>query len=276
MARWLEQSQSVTIRLGPFLDEDDGKSAENSLTISQADVRLSKNHGAFAQKNDATSATNEENGWYQVPLNATDTGTLGPLTVAVHESGALPVWEHFMVVPSNVYDSLVGGTDTLNADVTQWNGSSVATPDSAGHPVVTVKDGTGAGEINVTSGVVDSNLVQMGGTAQSATDLKDFADAGYDPGTNYITGIAGTHNTLDDLNDVWVTDTFAEPGQETPAVPQTMKNMLAYLYKCFVNKKDETASLWQLYNNAGDTVHQKATISDDGTTTTKANVVSGP
>lgn len=33
------------------------------------------------------------------------------------------------------------------------------------------------------------NMTQLGGDAQSATDLKDFADAGYDPGTNKIQGV---------------------------------------------------------------------------------------
>jgi hypothetical protein len=33
------------------------------------------------------------------------------------------------------------------------------------------------------------NLTQIGGVAQSATDLKDFADAGYDPATDQITGV---------------------------------------------------------------------------------------
>jgi len=33
------------------------------------------------------------------------------------------------------------------------------------------------------------NLTEIGGVAQSATDLKDFADAGYDPATDKITGV---------------------------------------------------------------------------------------
>lgn len=37
--------------------------------------------------------------------------------------------------------------------------------------------------------VVDANLTQIGGVAQSATDLKDFADAGYDPSTNKVQGV---------------------------------------------------------------------------------------
>jgi hypothetical protein len=110
---WLKQSTAVTLKIGPFLDEDDGKTAEPALTIAQADVRLSKNGGDIAQKNEATSCTHDELGIYGCPLNTTDTGTLGILQLWVHESGALPVWHEYMVVPANVYDSLVGGTDAL-------------------------------------------------------------------------------------------------------------------------------------------------------------------
>lgn len=48
--------------------------------------------------------------------------------------------------------------------------------------MATTDDG---GTINVASGVVEADAVKLGGTAQSATDLKDFADTGYDPSTHY-------------------------------------------------------------------------------------------
>lgn len=115
---FLKQSTAADIALGPFVDSTDGVTAETALTIAQADVRLKKGGGAWAQKNDATSATHEENGWYEVALNSTDTNTLGPLMVAVNETGALPVYREFMVVPANVYDSLVAGTDTLDVTAT--------------------------------------------------------------------------------------------------------------------------------------------------------------
>lgn len=44
---YLEQSTAVTVKIGPFVDETDGFSAEDGLTISQADIRLSKNGGYF-------------------------------------------------------------------------------------------------------------------------------------------------------------------------------------------------------------------------------------
>jgi hypothetical protein len=109
----LKQSTAVTLVLGPFTDSTDGVTAETALSLTQAKVRVSKNAAAFAQKSDTTTATHMENGYYSVPLNATDTGTLGRLRVAVNETGACPVWQDFMVVPSNVYESLVGGTEWL-------------------------------------------------------------------------------------------------------------------------------------------------------------------
>lgn len=37
-----------------------------------------------------------------------------------------------------------------------------------------------------------ANMTQIGGDTQSATDLKDFADAGYDPATNKVQGVVTT------------------------------------------------------------------------------------
>ncbi len=122
MGQWLKQSTAITLKLGPFLDDGDGKTAETGLTISQADVRLSKNGGDFAQKNEANAATHDENGYYDVPLDTTDTNTLGRLKISVSESGALPVWEDFMVVPANVWDSMFGA-DYLQVDAVQVEGS---------------------------------------------------------------------------------------------------------------------------------------------------------
>lgn len=164
----LKQSTAVTIKFGPFVDAADGVTAEGSLTLSQADFRLSKNGGNIAQKNDATAGTHDELGFYDVPLDATDTNTLGRLLIAVSEAGALPVWKEYMVLPANAYDSLYG-SDKLEVNVTTWNGTAVASPNTAGYPVVTVKDGTGTGEINTASGVVDANVTQILGEAVDAS-----------------------------------------------------------------------------------------------------------
>src|SRR5688572_25971805 len=84
----LLQSTTRTLVLGPFLDETDGDTPLTGLTISQADVRLSKAGGAFAQKNETTSCSHMENGYYGCPVNTTDTNTLRELVVQVNEATA--------------------------------------------------------------------------------------------------------------------------------------------------------------------------------------------
>lgn len=122
MGLLLKQSTGVTVKIGPFVDEDDGKTAETGLTLTQPDIRLSKNGGNMAQKNDANAATHDEIGYYDCALDATDTNTLGRLQLMVHESGALPVYHEYMVVTANDYDSQCS-TDYKQVDVIQVAGA---------------------------------------------------------------------------------------------------------------------------------------------------------
>lgn len=103
---YLKQSTSVDVAIGPFLDETDGQTPETALTITQPDIRLKKNAAAWGQKAAAQTLTHEENGYYEVTLDATDTNTLGLLVMAVDESGALPVRQDYMVVSAAHYDQM--------------------------------------------------------------------------------------------------------------------------------------------------------------------------
>lgn len=123
MPRYLKQSVAVDVTVGPMVDNVDGFTAETALTVTQSEVRLAKNGGAYAQKNESTSLTHQENGYYLCKLDTTDTNTLGLLRLAVNESGALPIFEDFHVVTANVYDTLFS-TDKFEVDVQQWIGSA--------------------------------------------------------------------------------------------------------------------------------------------------------
>ena len=114
----LKQSTQITLNIGPFLDDTDGKTAEVGLSIAQADIQLSKNGGAFAQSNHSGGAAHDADGWYQLILDTTDTNTLGRLIVQIAESGALPVWEYFNVVTANYWDTKYS-TDKFEVDVVQ-------------------------------------------------------------------------------------------------------------------------------------------------------------
>lgn len=76
--------------------------------------------------------------------------------------------------------------------------------------------------------------------------------------------------------DALATDTYSEIGQGSPAATTSLSVMIRYIYKFMRNLKTQTADTWSLFNDAGNTVDQKATVSDDGTTATIGKVVSGP
>lgn len=132
------------------------------------------------------------------------------------------------------------------------------------------------------------DVVQLGGVVQSATDLKDFADEGYDPATDKMEGVklADTTTTNTDMLtaaavngevvDVLRTDVNTLPGQVAPTNTPTFEEAIMFLYKAWRNKKEQTGTEFSLYNDAGAVVDQKATVSDDGTTTTVEEIVTGP
>lgn len=161
---------------------------------------------------------------------------------------------YFVVITTGTVNSLsavgcVVGAFTIGkgVDVVRWLATAVGTPDTNGYPVVTVKDGTGAGEINTTSGEVNARLSTQGKADVNA-----------------------------EVIDVIATDTHAEIGQEAMAATQSYGYMVRALYKALRNKWTITATLASLFGDDAATVDQKFSRSDDNTTYTKGEIASGP
>lgn len=166
MAIKLKQSTaSQEIPLGYFVDSTDGNTEETALSIANTDIKLWKMGATTLANKNSGGATHISNGIYYAVLDATDTNTLGALIVFVHVSGALAVRVECEVLPATVYDAWISGTDNFDVSVTQWNGTNVASPHTAGYPIVTVKDGTGTGEIDTSSGRVLADTVYWNGSA---------------------------------------------------------------------------------------------------------------
>ncbi len=70
------------------------------------------------------------------------------------------------------------------ADVIRWNSTAVPTPDTAGYPKVTIKDGTGTGEIDTASGKVllQDAAITAAVIATGAIDADAIADGAIDAG----------------------------------------------------------------------------------------------
>lgn len=199
MTIWLKQSTaSQEIPLGIFVDSTDGNTEESGLTVANTDIKIWKTGATTLASKNSGGATYISNGIYYAVLDATDTDTLGPMVIFVHVSGALAVKQECLVLPANIYDSFVAGSDNLDVNTMQWLGTACATPTVAGVPEV--------------------DLTHVSGDAQSATDLKDFADAGYDPATNKVQGVVLTDTvTTYTGNTVQTGDSFARLGAPTGA-----------------------------------------------------------
>lgn len=176
MAIILKQSTaSQEILIGPFLDDTDGKTAETGLTIANTDIKIWKAGGTSEASKNSGGATHIAAGRYYAVLDATDTDTLGSLEINVHVAGALPVRRECLVVAANVYDSLIGGTDLLQVDVSQF-GNSAGTF-SSGRPEVntTHAAGTAWGSGAITAASIASDAITAAKIADGAIDAATFA-----------------------------------------------------------------------------------------------------
>jgi hypothetical protein len=165
MSLWLRQSTaSQEIQLGKFVDDTDGKTAETALSIANTDIKLWVEGATSQTSKNSGGATHIANGYYYAVLDATDTATLGKMEVTVDVSGALAVRREYLVVPANVYDSIILGTDKLQIDAVEINSSTAAAvvQSTASQAVVEGTVTTGA----TTTSIPTSSLTP----AASATD----------------------------------------------------------------------------------------------------------
>jgi len=107
--------------IGPFVDDADAKTFEDTLLIQKADVMISRNGGVYAaasadQGDQDSGAGYAGSGDYAIALNAADTATPGRLRVSIARPGALPVWMDFTILPPKTYDRLFA-SDQLAEEV---------------------------------------------------------------------------------------------------------------------------------------------------------------
>ena len=114
----LRANTAVDVLIGPFVDKTDGNTTEDGLTLTQAEIKLSKNGQALAQKNDNTNAAFDDDGYYNCELDSTDLNTEGNLVLIVHQSAnALPVRHEYNVLSEAAWDSLYAAKDDGFMDV---------------------------------------------------------------------------------------------------------------------------------------------------------------
>lgn len=126
---------------------------------------------------------------------------------------------------------------------------------------VTGSVGSVVGAVGSVTGAVGSVTGNVGGNVTgSVGSLATQAKA--DVNTEFVDALA--------------TDTYAEPGQGTPAATLSLSAKIGYLFKAWRNKSTQTSTAYNLFNDDAATVDQKATASDDGTTFTRGEITTGP
>jgi hypothetical protein len=158
----LRQSTAATVNFGPFVDDTDFKTPSTGLSPATS---ISKNGGAYAS---GPTGSHQSSGHYSLSLTTSHTDTLGLLRVMSKVTGALSVWRDFTVLPANVYDSLVAGSDKLEVDTVQISSDSTAADNAE-----LMFDGTGyAGGTTK----LDVNAVQISGDTTAANNLEALLD----------------------------------------------------------------------------------------------------
>lgn len=160
----------VPVNIAPLVDDTDFKTRETAVAYNASGMDLVWNFcttgGAFTQTAVTPTTggsydwTHQGDGMYTIEIPASggasinnDTEGFGWFTGLA--TGVLP-WRGPVIGfrAAALNDALIDGGDLLDVSVTQWTGTNVATPDTAGYPKVTLKVGTGTGEVNLSSGRV--------------------------------------------------------------------------------------------------------------------------
>lgn len=265
-AIWIDVDTAITVPVNimPLIDDTDFKSRETGIVYNQAGMDLVWNFqttGGVTTQTAVTPTTgggdhdwaHSGDGMYKIGIP--DSASSADINNDAEGFGwfsgicdGVLAWRGPVIGfrAAALNNALIDGGDNLDINVVQWLGTTV-NEDTAGYPKVTIKDGTGAGEIALTSGKVDGVSVLTGHTPQTGDgyavvnhadhgnaklvrattpantlDIAATGEAGID-----FDNAKGTHPTVptvtDVTNDVGITQAGADKAWSTAARALTDK-----------------------------------------------------
>jgi len=194
--RILKANTAVRLVVGPLCDKTTGL-AKTGMTVTNMAMNMWHEHddGSAPTKSiDAVSFTasggNNDmvelaGGYYDIEITAAQTNiTAGRCGFCIYDDDViLPYFEEWLIVPANVFDSIMG-TDYLDVNATQLGGTSQTGNDvgadvndilaDTGTDGVLVSSGTGAKQISLDAGKVLLQATQTGVTIPTVTDLTNL------------------------------------------------------------------------------------------------------
>lgn len=162
--RFLRTNTAIRLTVGPFFDKTDGVTPEAALTVTNCHLTfmvddgnvptlvLDTNPTASGGANDMVHVTGDDAGFYDLELAAANVNYLGRAMLALTDAANHCPVFHEFMI----LPAVIYDAMVLGTDL------------------------------------FDVSVTQLAGVAQSLTDLKDFADDGYDPATNKVQGVVLT------------------------------------------------------------------------------------
>jgi len=246
---------SVNTEVDSALSDYDGPTkAETDASFNIVNTNIS-NLNDVSSSDVTTSCTSSLNTYdaptkseMDVSFNTINTNVADVPTVAEFEARSLLAADYVVVG-----DTIAGVTTATNLTNAPTNGDLTATMKASVNTecdnALADYDGPTKAEADASFNTVNTNILNLNDV--SAADV----------------------NTQ--VSDVMKTDTITEMAQGVPSATPTIEDAIMYLYMQWRNEVTQTATTLSLKNDGG-TVITKATVSDDTTTFTKGEMVSGP
>lgn len=262
-----------------MVSASDGSAFTGSVTVAvtiDAGTQATGSVGSGA-------CTHEGNGYHTyAPAQAETNGTLIAFTFT--GTGAVPATVQVFTTgfdvtaaqwPANT-TQLAGATVAATTSVTFPAASTVATTTGAVGSV-TGAVGSVTGAVGSVTGNVGGNVVGSVGslTGYTAPDNATIASI-YSAIDTEVASILAAVDTEVAAILALLDDPRSEPGQGAPPASADAVTKLDYLYKLARNKITQDATTLKIYADDGTTVDHKATVSDDSTTYTRGELVTGP
>jgi hypothetical protein len=279
----------------PVFAWDTANDAPKTGNAAAITAQISKDGGACA-------ATNDTN---PTELDATDAPGIYIFDMLQAETNAdmIVLFAKSSTADITLEPVIIYTTVTpIAANVTQWNGTAVASPSTAGIPEVNVKNIANAA-VNTSSAQLGVNVVNWKGSGAQAMTGDAFARLGAPVGASISADITTVDTVTDNtyaivnsgtygnsalktligtLNNLSSADVEAAvladreaANTELATIPTTTAGwgaMIQFLFEYFRNVRTETAGVESLKKEDGTTELGSRTLADDGTTFTRGEM----
>ena len=300
---FLRTNTATRITVGPFLDKTDGITPETALTVTNCKLTMTVDTGgvptlvldtnptASGGNNDMVHITGDDAGMYDLELTAANTNYLGRAKVVLTDAANhCPVWENITILPAMIYDSMILGTDRLDANVTHVNDTAQTAGDFGADldsllASATIIMGLTSTQYTLTgtaAGAAAASLT-LSAAASSVNDFYNYQLLSITAGTGagqarFITDYDGTTKVaMVGLNWYTTPDAFSsfaiqpldQVAGSAPTATQNAEELLRYDMSTLTGEASRSpANAWRLLRNKWDVASGTLTVKKENDTTT--------